>query len=152
MIHQFDYLCWENHQNSSKMNDILKILLCTATLWFFGIILCRVFFHAMFQRGIAEENSREHNFQSSEVALKLFLTPEHFSLNQQVSAKAVTTTSTTTTADEMRITMKRESASIWFSLTRYSIIYWIFGGPLRLLKESSGIISPQRKRILIVIS
>ena len=134
------------------MNDIFKIVLCTATFWFCGIILCRIFFHAMFKRGIAEGNSREPPFQSSEVALKSFLTPELISLNQVASVKALTTTSTTTTADVMRITMKHDSASIWFSLTIYSIIYWISGGPLRLLNESSGSISLQRKPILIVIS
>ena len=94
------------------MDDIVKIVLCTATFWFSGIILCRIFFHAMFQRGIAEKNSREHPFQSSEVAIKSFLTPEHMSLNQVVSVKALTTTCTTTPADEMRITMKNDSASI----------------------------------------
>ena len=39
------------------MNDIFKIVLCPATFWFSGMILCRMFFRAMFQPGIAEGDS-----------------------------------------------------------------------------------------------
>ena len=108
------------------MNDIFKIVLCTAIFWFSGMILCRMFFRAMFQRGIAEgdsrmysaEDSRRYPSQDSDVVLKSFLMPEHISSNQVVSVKAVTTTTTSTavtastTTGETRIRRKHYSAPI----------------------------------------
>ena len=107
------------------MNDIFKIVLCTAIFWFSGMILCRMFFRAMFQRGIAEgdsrmysaEDSRRYPSQDSDVVLKSFLMPEHISSNQVVSVKAVTTTTRTavtasTTTGETRIRRKHYSAPI----------------------------------------
>ena len=105
------------------MNDIFKIVLCTAIFWFSGMILCRMFFRAMFQRGIAEgdsrmysaEDSRRYPSQDADVVLKSFLMPEHISSNQVVSVKAVTTTTTSTastTTGETRIRRKHYSAPI----------------------------------------
>ena len=104
------------------MNDIFKIVLCTATFWFSGMLMCRMFFRAMFQRGIAggdaAEDSRRYPSQDSDVVLKSFLMPEHISSNQVVSVKAVTTTTTSTavtsstTTGEMRIRRKHYSAPI----------------------------------------
>ena len=97
------------------MNDIFKIVLCTATFWFSGMLMCRMFFRAMFQRGIAEgdaaDDSRRYPSQDSDVVLKSFLMPEHISSNQVVSVKAVTTT-TTNTASTYRIRRKHYSAPI----------------------------------------
>ena len=98
------------------MNDIFKIVLCTATFWFSGMLMCRMFFRAMFQRRIAEGDSRRS--QDSDVVFKSFLMPEHISSNQVVSVKAlITTTDSTavtasTTTGETRIRRKHYSAPI----------------------------------------
>ena len=101
------------------MNDIFKIVLCSATFWFSGMILFRIFFHAMFQRGIVAEDSRRYTSPNSEVVVRSFLNREQISSNQVVSTKVVTSTNVSATAatpsttiDETRITTKHDSTSI----------------------------------------